>query len=230
MLMDEEHVQVQQGLRQEFTREQKFGYAVVIACGVLAVTFGMFYMVKHVKAPFIISYTGNKLLTGDDAKAAEVAAQKAADTDGDTVSDYDEANIYGSSPYLTDTDSDGTSDNVEIANNMDPTCAKGAACEDDVDTIQDGSSIDDGMVGASIAATGAEAAAAAAQLEQMQTMLSNIPAAEIRASLVASGADQAQVDAMTDDEVIALYQKALAGIEANGGLEAILEQAQATTP
>lgn len=229
MLMDEEHVQVQQGLRQEFTREQKFGYAVVIACGVLAVTFGMFYMVKHVKAPFIISYTGNKLLTGDDAKAAEVAAQKAADTDGDTVSDYDEANIYGSSPYLTDTDSDGTSDNVEIANNMDPACAKGAACEDGSDTIVPGSSIDDGMLGDQIAATSAEIAAAeaqAAQLEQMKAMLKGLTPEEIRTTLVSSGADKAQLDAMTDAEVTALYQSVVSELEASGGLEQLLQQAQ----
>ncbi len=228
--MDEEHVQVQQGLRQEFTREQKFGYAVVIACGVLAVTFGMFYMVKHVKAPFIISYTGDKLLTGDDAKAAEVAAQKAADTDGDTVSDYDEANIYGSSPYLTDTDSDGTSDNVEIANNMDPACAKGAACEDGSDTIVPGSSIDDGMVGDSIAATGAEAAAAQAkteQLAQITAALSNLTPEEIRTTLIDAGADKAQVDAMTDDQVRSVYQSAITDMQDNGGFEQLLQQVEA---
>lgn len=226
MLMDEERVEVQPTSRSSFTKEQKFGYAVVIACGVLAVTFGMFYMVKHVKAPFIVTYDGSKLLTGDDAKAAEVAAQKAADTDDDGVSDYDETKIYGTSPYLSDTDSDGIDDGTEIRSNMDPTCARGTECTRTVDDIEPGTSIDDGLVGETQATAAAEAAAAKAEVEQMKVLLGNATPDEIRALLVESGVPQANVDAMTDEEITTLYAGVVSELEQNGGLEQLIRDAQ----
>ncbi|MDO8630597.1 MAG: hypothetical protein Q7R41_08885 [Phycisphaerales bacterium] len=157
--------------RPAFTREQKFGYAVVIVCGVLAVVLGGFYVSKHIKAPFIISYTGSRFVTGEEAKAAEIARQKAMDTDGDTVSDYDELKIYGSSPYLTDTDSDGRTDDVEIASNGDPTCATGAACEDDVDEIDANTSLEDGQIADIREQSAATAAASSSQHAQLKALL-----------------------------------------------------------
>lgn len=43
-----------------------------------------------------------------------------ADTDGDTLSDGDEVNVYGSDPTLIDTDNDGFNDDVEVAAGSDP--------------------------------------------------------------------------------------------------------------
>ena len=224
-LMDDEHVEVAIPPRPTFTREQKFGYALVITCGVLAVVLGVFYMSKHVKAPFIISYTGSRFVTGDEAAAAEVAQQKATDTDGDTISDYDEMKIYGSSPYLRDTDSDGVSDDVEIATNQDPTCAKGDACEDEGDEIMSVNPINEGMVGD----VATSAAAATQQLEQIRLMLANQSPNDIRVMLIDSGADEAQVNAMTDAELTEFYATVLGELEANGGLATLLEQVQAQT-
>lgn len=222
MLMDEEHVEVTIPPRPAFTREQKFGYTVVIICGVLAVSLGVFYMSKHLKAPFIISYTGSRFLTGDEADAAEIARQKALDTDGDTVNDYDELNIYGSSPYLRDTDSDGMSDDIEIASNGDPACAKGAACADEEDDINTNTSLTEGLVGE----TAQDAAMATQELSQLKAMLESQTPSDIRAMLIDSGADKTQVDAMTDEEVIALYAKVLGELEASGGLEQLLQEVQ----
>jgi len=42
------------------------------------------------------------------------------DTDGGTLSDGDEVNVYGSDPTLTDTDTDGFNDDVEVAAGSDP--------------------------------------------------------------------------------------------------------------
>ncbi len=54
---------------------------------------------------------------------------KEIDTDSDGLSDFDELNIYNTSPYLPDTDSDGLSDFDEINQGTDPNCAKGAVCD-----------------------------------------------------------------------------------------------------
>lgn len=221
--MDEEHVEVTIPSRPAFTREQKFGYAVVIACGVLAVSLGVFYMSKHVKAPFIVSYTGSRFMTGEEAKAAEVAKQKKLDTDGDAINDYDELNIYGSSPYLRDTDSDGISDDIEIASNGDPACAKGAACDSDEDEIAYEFSLDGILPGA----VEPDIAEATAQLEQIRTMLQSQTPEDIRLLLVDAGADPAAIAEMSDEEITALYGTVLADLESDGTLAGILEQVQA---
>ncbi len=227
--MDEERVEVTLPERPVFTREQKAGYAVVIACGVLAVTLGVFYMGKHITSPFAINYTGDRLLTGEAARAAEVTAQKSLDTDLDGMNDYDEMNVYGSSPYLSDTDGDGMNDNMEITSGGDPTCAIGAAC----------SNTNDALIGNTVSAgdllegTGVSAAAATTSIDQIKQMLTNMSPADIRTMLIDAGGDAAQITAMSDTEVTAMYAETVAQLESSGQLDAIIaqiQQAQATPP
>ncbi|MEW6610195.1 MAG: hypothetical protein AB1352_01000 [Patescibacteria group bacterium] len=53
---------------------------------------------------------------------------KTKDTDSDGLSDWDELNVYGTSPYLKDSDGDTYTDKVEIDSNNDPNCPKGTEC------------------------------------------------------------------------------------------------------
>ena len=53
---------------------------------------------------------------------------KAKDTDKDGLSDYDEFNVYQTSPYLEDSDSDGISDSDEIKKGANPNCPVGRTC------------------------------------------------------------------------------------------------------
>jgi hypothetical protein len=50
------------------------------------------------------------------------------DTDMDGLSDYDEINIYKTSPYLPDSDSDGYLDGEEVKNGENPNCPVGQTC------------------------------------------------------------------------------------------------------
>lgn len=50
------------------------------------------------------------------------------DTDGDTIPDWEELNIYGTSPYLADSDGDGFNDKQEIDKKTDPNCPEGKEC------------------------------------------------------------------------------------------------------
>lgn len=56
------------------------------------------------------------------------AELKNKDTDGDGLNDYDEINIYHTSPYLADSDGDGINDAQEIKNGTDPNCPTGKQC------------------------------------------------------------------------------------------------------
>lgn len=203
-----------------FTREQKVGYALVVACGVLAVIFGMFYLVSHLHRPFILSYSGRHVLSSDEKMAQQVAEQQRSDTDEDGMSDYDELYIYESSPYLADTDSDGLNDDVEIMSNGDPNCAVGAACEDETnETRQEDSPFTDEAAEAAAAAQ-----AAADQYTAIQAMLENLSVGEIRSILIESGADTAQIEAMSDAEIQSLYETVLDQLKTEGGMEEIMGQ------
>lgn len=50
------------------------------------------------------------------------------DTDGDGLTDWEEINIYHTSPYIEDSDSDGDSDYDEVKNGENPNCPKGTDC------------------------------------------------------------------------------------------------------
>ena len=68
--------------------------------------------------------------TADEQEVVPMATENKlnVDTDGDGLSDIEETNIYGTSPYLADTDSDGVSDKEEIDAGENPICAKGQDC------------------------------------------------------------------------------------------------------
>ncbi|PIR94236.1 hypothetical protein COT97_01965 [Candidatus Falkowbacteria bacterium CG10_big_fil_rev_8_21_14_0_10_39_11] len=57
-----------------------------------------------------------------------IAAEKQKDTDEDGLSDYDELNLWKTSPYLIDSDSDGLTDQVEVELGSDPNCPEGKEC------------------------------------------------------------------------------------------------------
>lgn len=50
------------------------------------------------------------------------------DTDTDGLNDFDELNLYFTSPYLVDSDSDGISDKEEVDSGKDPNCPGGQDC------------------------------------------------------------------------------------------------------
>ena len=60
--------------------------------------------------------------------SADEAALRARDTDKDGLSDWDELNLYHTSPYLADSDSDSFPDKAEIDSGNDPNCPRGKNC------------------------------------------------------------------------------------------------------
>lgn len=81
---------------------------------------------NSVRAPFARRGEAPKSIAAQEAEL--LAAQKSADTDGDGLSDFDELNVYQTSPYIDDTDSDGYKDGDEVASNHDPNCPAGKSC------------------------------------------------------------------------------------------------------
>ena len=64
-----------------------------------------------------VTDNGVPVMFDDEVFEINVAA---LDTDMDGISDYDEINIYGTSPTKADTDGDFINDGVEVTNGSDP--------------------------------------------------------------------------------------------------------------
>ncbi len=118
--------------------------------------------------------------------------QAAVDTDGDGLNDQLELQVYGTSPYLPDTDSDAVPDGQEVAAGTSPTCAAGASCDP-------------------LTATGAAAPATTTAPITAPTPPSgaDITPEQLRQLLVQSGLDTAQVNSLTDEELAAAWQAAV---------------------
>ncbi|HRK33667.1 MAG TPA: hypothetical protein PLJ47_03645 [Candidatus Hydrogenedentes bacterium] len=112
----------------------------------------------------------NGVETGADFDGDGLKNYLDPDSDNDTLSDADEAGVYGSNPLSADTDGDGLPDAWEVANGLDPTDDgsinpdNGALGDPDGDTYSNADELlggsdpqDNGSVPASVSAAGAVA-------------------------------------------------------------------------
>jgi hypothetical protein len=194
-------------------REQKTGFGMVVGFGALALVFGVFYLWKHVASPFVVSYTGPKFLTGDEQRQLEMETLQKEDTDGDGLNDYDELYVFRTSPYIADSDSDGTGDKQEITNGEDPNCASGMPCGVARDAVN-ATTVKGTFVEAAADSVGASVAAGAPETitpnaSNIADLLAKMTGNELRQLLIDAGGDAAAVNALTDDELRAALSQAL---------------------
>lgn len=103
-----------------------FKYILIAIIASVGIGFSAFYIIAHKDA----------LLANDGTKVT-VLSSKELDSDGDTISDFDERE-HGTDPYNIDTDGDGYSDNQELAGGYDPLLLQGAESRDsDQDGLND---------------------------------------------------------------------------------------------
>lgn len=115
--------------RQSLSRGQKIAAVGLAVFAVLAIGLWIAQFKKSISGQFAYKDSGESAETGaltEDENSAEVLRNK--DTDNDGLSDWDELNVYRTSPYLEDSDSDGFSDKKEIDSNNDPNCPTGRDC------------------------------------------------------------------------------------------------------
>ena len=113
------------------SRKKQLSYLAVFLIAVGIFGFSFWQVQKSITAPFSLklkkmaeSQSNNNqnsdiLLT----ETEKMEKLKKIDSDSDGLSDYLEAYIYNTSPYLEDSDSDGISDKDEVLAGSDPNCA-----------------------------------------------------------------------------------------------------------
>jgi hypothetical protein len=143
---------------------------------------------------------------------------KNKDTDLDGLSDWDELNLYKTSPYLEDSDSDGFSDKNEIDSGNDPNCPTGRDCYGTTDPLQNNAAEDNPASQENSATTGLNLQLPSNGQEevqaggQAQNSLGETPdAASLRQMLLDAGMDEKILKQFSDEDLLAEWQKTFSG-------------------
>jgi hypothetical protein len=161
------------------------------------------------------SSNNSSTCTGSDCSGNTDQALKYKDTDQDGLSDYDELNVYKTSPYLADSDSDGMLDGKEISSSSDPNCPEGRQCYESGLTDSDGtatSTIGNYIETASssiISLTVPENVSGTDQQNLNNLVKGKIDASTLRQTLLQYGMDPLVLDQISDEELMASYQDTL---------------------
>lgn len=167
----------------------------LVVIGGLTLILGLFNIRHTIKATFF-GDLGATALNLNTSEQEQLNSLQSKDTDADLVSDYDELYVYDTSPYLADSDSDGTDDKTEITSGTDPNCS-GANC------LQT-------RVGSNTN-SGAQATDTTTSGEEQGSSNGDIPSAdEIRELLLNAGVSQEILNQADDATLIDLYQQTLA--------------------
>lgn len=162
------------------------------------------------------------------------ATDKNKDTDGDGLNDWEERNVYNTSPYLKDTDSDGLTDKEEIEQGTDPNCPQGKDCSGQLANPQEqgGESLFEGSAGVESSSgtqqslqsneTMDTATSGEQVLQQQNVSAENVDketlqqllqgqgdASSLRKALKEAGMDEEMLDSISDEKLMQSYQKAL---------------------
>lgn len=167
-------------------------YAVM---GVIAIIGGLYSVNNRIKgmAPYFLSLDETPIEESQEqTRLQELAELQSKDSDGDTLSDFDEQYVHYTSAYLTDTDSDGLTDDKEVASATDPTCAEGQICNQ-VRPLTDPA-----------AATDTETTAAGSNLDVLSG--DDLTPEAVRAELEKMGIPASTFANVSDEDLVEVYK------------------------
>ena len=111
-----------------FDKRHKVGLSLLIVAMISITVLWVIQLRRNIIEPLYAQPSTNE---GTNSVASNIETDmtlKTKDTDGDGLNDWDELNLYKTSPYLADTDSDTFDDKKEIESGNDPTCPEGQTC------------------------------------------------------------------------------------------------------
>ena len=166
----------------------------IIVLAVIGIVFGFWRMggilerplhkitVADIRSSYSDTDIAQNLALFGETSQAQLSAK---DTDGDGLNDYDEINVYKTSPYLEDMDSDGVSDFEEIQQGTNPNCL-GNNCNIEPEAFVQG-----GEESADIAA--------------LNNGITEISPSYLRTLLEKSGIASSYIQQLTDKEILEVY-------------------------
>lgn len=217
--------------RPPLAREQKLAFGFVICTGLIGVVLGIRSFGVAARRPFDLQraqYDGPALVLDSEREAAEAEAERQRDSDQDGLSDYDELRVYSTSAFVADSDSDGFSDFTEVSSGNDPNCPAGQDCPG-AGANSEGSS---GLDPTSLISLPGEAPATRPQApalgvlespQDLEAFLAGLTPEEIRALLAERGIPRTVLDQIPDEQLLSLFEEAIARAKTDGTLDQALE-------
>ena len=216
----------------ELTNEQKSAFVLLTFLGLGGVVLGFLSFGANIRRPFDIQLAKSAneapYLTLDQKEAKERELQKTRDSDTDGLSDYDELYVFRTSPYISDTDSDGIDDKTEAFAGTNPNCPEGKTCGGAV-VASDTANTSVTPLDLSNPLLGSVGSAASGSLdikspEDIQKYVQSITVAQIRSALEAAGTPKDKLDAITDEQIKALFEKTVTDANASGQLQQLVNK------
>lgn len=213
------------------TVEQKVAFVLLLFLGLGGAYFGFRSFRSTISRPFDLQIArylkGDKFTTSSQREQQELEASKTRDTDGDGVTDYDELNIYKTSPYLTDSDSDGFDDKTEIFSGNDPTCPKDTECKAEDEVATDTSEIPELVE----AFGNASSILSAGEFdfnspEDVEAFFKQATLDEIRNALLKAGVPQDELDQISDEALEEFFNSTLADASKKGAFDALVKESE----
>lgn len=197
-------------------KNQKIAAASLAIFAVLIVALWAAQLKNNIYGPFNRPVAKNQAVS----EAENDQALRTKDTDGDGLNDFDELNLYRTSPYLEDTDGDEIKDGEEIKNGADPNCPKGRTCSgleetpvaDQATSTAQNDTFNSllNQFGATKPANQPDLQNQAANLNSDQlNVLKNIDAVTLRQLLIQKGMPKETLDKISDEELMRSYSEVL---------------------
>ncbi len=212
--------------------EQKFAFVLLMFLGFGGVIFGFksfgASLARPIQEQIVALYTGESYATPEEKQAQEMEASKTKDVDGDGLVDYDELYVYKTSPYVSDSDSDGYDDKQEVFSGNNPNCPEGKDCGGFVSGAEDAAALGASVEGL-IEGIGQDQLLEAGAIEfnspeEVEAFFKQATIDEIRASLLEAGMTQEELDLLDDATLEAYFNGVLEEAAAAGELDALVEE------
>jgi hypothetical protein len=199
-------------------KNQKLALIGLTFFGICLIVIWVFNLNNEIRGPL-----NPKVSAADNTASATTQTSddklKRQDTDGDGLSDYDEINVYHTSPYIADSDSDGIPHGIEIAKGTDPNCPQGKDCSATTiaaapvstsTTISSPNTSNAINESALTAGTAVESSSSDADAASSALLSGQLTAAQLRQLLISSGqVNKTDLDKISDADLLKAYQDQL---------------------
>lgn len=208
----------------DFNKRHQIAFALLCVAFLAIVSLWLVQLRKNISDPIHAGGVAGTVPTLQSETTNSDQALRAKDTDADGLNDWDELNLYKTSPYLADTDSDGFADKQEIESNNDPNCPQGKQCASSTaaptSTVAPSDfqnpelsallNAADGL-NETVTPTAQPSTSGALTAEQKDALLKAVGAspnaATLRSVLLQAGMDKATLDRLSDADILATFEQ-----------------------
>lgn len=220
----------------KLSAEQKVAFVLLLFLGLGGVYFGFRSFSANIRRPMdlqIAKYLkGEKFTTSSEREAKELEASKTRDTDGDGLTDYDELQVYKTSPYLSDSDSDNFDDKTEVFSGNDPNCPNDTDCGSSKEEV----STSGAQIPELVEAFGNASALLSAgkydfnSPEDVEAFFRQATIDEIRNALLQAGVSKQELDKISDKDLAAFFESTLTDASREGAFDSLVEKENKQKP